>query len=86
MLRVDAFGTGTDYGSTIFYLPENATILKRFEEFYAIQNEKDSTKSYFFWITPDGEKYPLPKKSVKNMLKTMLNRQILDILREHKTI
>ena len=32
------------------------------------------------------KKYPLPKKSVKNMLKTMLNRQILDILREHKTI
>lgn len=62
MLRVDAFGTGTDYGSTIFYLPENATILKRFEEFYAIQNEKDSTKSDFFWITPDGEKIPITKE------------------------
>lgn len=62
MLRVDASGTGTDYGTTIFYLPENATILKRFEEFYAIRNEKDSKKSDFFWITPDGEKIPITKE------------------------
>lgn len=62
MLRVDASGTGTDYGSTIFYLPENGTSLKRFEEFYAIQNENDSTKSDFFWITSDGEKIPITKE------------------------
>jgi len=62
MLRVDASGTGTDYGSTIFYLPENGTSLKRYEEFYAIQNEKDSTKSDFFWLTPDGEKIPITKE------------------------
>ncbi len=62
MLRVDASGTGTDYGTTIFYLPENATILKRFEEFYAIRNEKDSKKSDFFWITSEGEKIPITKE------------------------
>ena len=62
MLRVDASGTGTDYGSTIFYLPENGTSLKRFEEFYAIQNENDTTKSDFFWITSDGEKIPITKE------------------------
>jgi hypothetical protein len=62
LLKVEASGTGTDYGNTILYLPENSTELKRFEEFYAIQNEEDSKKSDFFWLSPDGEKTPITKE------------------------
>ncbi|WP_026511730.1 hypothetical protein [Butyrivibrio sp. LC3010] len=32
------------------------------EEGYAIQNEKDSTKSDFFWIKSEGEKIPITKE------------------------
>ena len=63
LLKVEASGTGTDYGNSIFYLPENGTKLKKVEEFYAVQNENDSTKSDFFWLTEDGEKIPITQEN-----------------------
>ena len=59
LLKVESSGTATDYGNTIYYLPANSTELKVVEQFFAIQNKEDSTKSDFFWFSSDGEKTPI---------------------------
>ena len=59
LLKVESSGTATDYGNTIYYLPANCTELKVVEQFFAIQNKEDSTKSDFFWFSSDGEKTPI---------------------------
>ena len=63
LLKVDSSGTGTDYGSSIFYLPRDGVELEKVEEFYAVQNKDDTSKSDFFYYS-DGSKTPITEEQL----------------------